>query len=385
MHMLMRLEKYEEIKRALQRSRVVLITGPRQSGKTTIARQFVPFGDLNYLDCENPLDLQRLENAMTVLGELKGLVVIDEIQRAPNLFPILRVLSDRPNQPATFLILGSTTGRISGQASESLAGRIETITLDGFRINEIDSSHTSTLWERGGFPLSFLAASDADSLAWRLNFVLTFLERDLATWGIQVPSAAMFRFWNMLAHYHGQTWKATEPARALNTSERLVRQYLDALTDTFMVRQLQPYHANIAKRQIKAPKIYLRDSGLLHHFLNIQSMKDLYAHPRHGLSWEGFVIENVLSCVQHNAAWFWGTHAGAEIDLVLHTRGVLLGIEIKRIDAPRLTPSMKTALFDLELERIIVLYPGATPYKLHERVHVVPLLDFCTNPEPYLP
>ncbi|HLP27005.1 MAG TPA: ATP-binding protein [Candidatus Didemnitutus sp.] len=383
--MIQRSLKIEEVSRALTRSRVVLLTGPRQSGKTTIARQFVSPASVNYLDCENPLDLFRLESAMTTLGELRGVVVIDEIQRRPELFPVLRVLADRSETPATFLILGSTSGKISGQASESLAGRIESITLDGFRINEIEDKGVSSLWQRGGFPLSFLAASDEDSDAWRRSFILTFLERDLSTWGIQVPTSAMFRFWSMLTHYHGQTWKATEPARALNVSERHVREYLDVLTDTFMVRQLQPYHANIAKRQIKAPKIYLRDSGILHHFLNIRTLRDLYAHPRMGASWEGFVIENVLSRVEHSAAWFWGTHAGAEIDLVLHTKGTLIGVEVKRLDAPRLTPSMKTALTDLELERIIVLYPGSIPYSLQDNVHVVPLLDFCTDPTPYLP
>ncbi len=383
--MLIRHAKYEEVSRALKRSRVVLLSGPRQCGKTTLARQFVAPDSLNYLDCENPLDMQRIDSAMLTLGELRGLVVIDEIQRKPELFPILRVLADRPDQPATFLILGSTSGRISGQASESLAGRIETVALDGFRINEVEPKDVSELWVRGGFPLSFLASSEEDSNIWRRNFVLTFLERDLAALGIQVQSSAMFRFWNMIAHYHGQTWKAAEPSRALNTSERNVREYLDALTDTFMIRQLQPYHANIAKRQIKAPKLYFRDSGLLHHFLNVQSMRDLYLHPRLGASWEGFVIENVLSSVQHSAAWFWGTHAGAEIDLVLHTRGVLVGIEIKRIDAPRLTPSMKTALVDLELDRIIVLYPGNKAYALHDKVQAIPFLDFCTNPDSYFP
>jgi len=383
--MLIRHAKYEEVSRALKRSRVVLLSGPRQCGKTTLARQFVAPDSLNYLDCENPLDMQRIDSAMLTLGELRGLVVIDEIQRKPELFPILRVLADRPDQPATFLILGSTSGRISGQASESLAGRIETVVLDGFRINEVEPKDVSELWVRGGFPLSFLASSEVDSNIWRRNFVLTFLERDLAALGIQVQSSAMFRFWNMIAHYHGQTWKAAEPSRALNTSERNVREYLDALTDTFMIRQLQPYHANIAKRQIKAPKLYFRDSGLLHHFLNVQSMRDLYLHPRLGASWEGFVIENVLSSVQHSAAWFWGTHAGAEIDLVLHTRGVLVGIEIKRIDAPRLTPSMKTALVDLELDRIIVLYPGNKAYALHDKVQAIPFLDFCTNPDSYFP
>ncbi|MCX6140555.1 MAG: ATP-binding protein [Candidatus Kapabacteria bacterium] len=342
--MFVRQNKYDEVTQALKRSRVVLISGPRQSGKTTLARQFVPLDSLNYLDCENPIDLQRIESAMLSLGELRGLVVIDEIQRRPELFPILRVLADRPGQPATFLILGSTSGRISGQAAESLAGRIETVALDGFRVNEIDSTDVSTLWVRGGFPLSFLASSEDDSNTWRRSFVQTFLERDLAALGIRVQPTAMFRFWNMVAHYHGQTWQTAGPARAMNTSERNVREYIDALTDTFMIRQLQPYHANIAKRQIKAPKLYFRDSGLLHHFLNVQSMRDLYLHPRLGASWEGFVIENVLSTVQHSAAWFWGTHAGAEIDLVLHTHGALVGIEVKRVDAPKLTPSMKLLL-----------------------------------------
>ncbi len=378
--MVERNQKIAEIMRAIARSRVVHITGPRQSGKTTLARQFAAPDSANYFDCENPQDLVRLEDPILSLGMLRGLVVIDEVQRKPELFPVLRVLADRADGPATFLILGSTSGKLSGQASESLAGRIETIEIDGFRLGEIDAEESNNLWMRGSFPLSFLARTDEDSAAWRRNFVRTFLERDIAALGIRIPVVAMYRFWSMLAHYHGQTWKATAPAQALNDTERNVRKYLDILTETYMVRQLQPYFANSSKRQLKMPKVYLRDSGILHQFFGVQTLSDILQHPRIGASWEGFAIENILTAVEHDAAWYWGTHAGAEIDLLLQTRGKLYGYEIKWTQSPRLTRSMITALTELELEHIVVVYPGTTQFSLHDKVHVVPLVEFCRNP-----
>ncbi len=273
----------------------MLLVGPRQCGKTTLARQLVPEDSVNYFDLENPVDLGRLDEPMTALEPLRGLVVIDEVQRRPDLFPVLRVLADRRDAPARFLILGSASGDLQRQSSESLAGRVEQLTLSGFNLWELDDAAGSRLWLRGGFPLSYLARSDADSAIWRKNFIQTLLERDLPQWGVRVPAMALRRFWTMLAHYHGQTWNAAEPARALSVSQPTTRRYLDLLTDAFMVRQIQPYHANIGKRQVKSPKVYVRDSGLLHQLLGIGSEKELLSHPKLGASWEGFLIEQVLA------------------------------------------------------------------------------------------
>ncbi|MEW5867992.1 MAG: ATP-binding protein [Chloroflexota bacterium] len=280
---------------ALQRSRVVSLIGPRQCGKTTLARQFVPFDSLNYFDLEDPTSLARLEQPMTALSGLKGLVVIDEIQRLPELFPILRVLADRSPLPAHFLILGSASPELVRQSSESLAGRIETIVLSGFSLEEVGTDTLSEHWLRGGFPPSFLADSDQDSLSWRKNFVQTFLERDLPQLGIRVPAVTLLRFWSMIAHYHGQVWNAAEPSRSLGVSEPTVRRYLDLLENLFMLRTLPPWHANLSKRQVKSPKLYFRDTGLLHYLLGIRSQLDLLTHPKSGASWEGYVIEETKS------------------------------------------------------------------------------------------
>jgi predicted AAA+ superfamily ATPase len=310
---------------------------------------------------------------MTALRPLRGLVVIDEVQLRPNLFPVLRVLADRKSSPARFLILGSASGDLLRQTSESLAGRLEQILIGGFTLHELGVEAESTLWRRGGFPLSFLARNEADSLAWRRNFVRTLLTRDFPQWGVRVPTMALQRFWTMLAHYHGQTWNAAEPARALGVSEPTTRRHLDLLTDAFMIRQLQPWHANVRKRQVKAPKIYVRDTGLLHQLLGITTAKGLLSHPKLGASWEGFVIEQILRTEPHDEAYFWATHQGAEIDLILRRGDRLLGVECKRADAPRMTPSIRIALEDLELERVAVLYPGRQRYPLGERVEAVPL------------
>jgi len=361
------------LQNALARSRVVVLAGPRQSGKTTLARELLPEDSVNYFDLEDPASLARLDEPMTALGPLHGLVVIDEVQRRPDLFPVLRVLADRKNAPARFLILGSASGDLLRQTSESLAGRMERVTIGGFSLQELGAEAEQTLWLRGGFPLSCLAGSEADSLAWRKNFIQTLLERDFPQWGVRVPAIALQRFWTMLAHYHGQTWNAAEPARALGVNESTTRRHLDLLTDAFMVRQLQPFHANLRKRQVKAPKIYLRDSGLLHQLLGIDSLKALLSHPKAGASWEGFVIEQVLLTEPHDEAFFWATHQGAEIDLILRRGNALFGVECKRTDTPRLTPSIRTALADLGLKRVIVLYPGAKRFPIAERVDAVPL------------
>ena len=361
------------LKNALIRSRVVVLVGPRQCGKTTLARHLLSEDSVNYFDLEDPASLARLDEPMTALSPLRGLVVIDEVQRRPDLFPVLRVLVDRKDCPARFLILGSASGDLLRQTSESLAGRMEGVTIGGFSLYELGAEVEQTLWLRGGFPLSYLAPTEAGSGAWRKSFVQTLLERDFPQWGVRVPAVALQRFWSMLAHYHGQTWNAAEPARALGVSESTTRRHLDLLTDALMVRQLQPFHVNISKRQVKAPKTYVRDSGLLHQLLGIDTLKTLMTHPKVGASWEGFVIEQVLTAVCHDEAFFWATHQGAEIDLVLRRGGELLGVECKRTDAPRMTPSIRVAQKDLGLARVAVLYPGSKRFPISDTVEAVPL------------
>ena len=358
---------------ALARRPVVVLTGPRQCGKTTLARELLSEASLNYFDLEDPASLARLDEPMTALRPLAGLVVIDEVQRRPELFPVLRVLADRRAKPARFLILGSASGDLLRQSSESLAGRMERIGIGGFSLREVGAQAVQTLWRRGGFPLSYLADSEADSLAWRKQFMQTLLERNFPQWGVRVAAAALLRFWTMLAHYHGQVWNAAEHARALGVSESTCRRYLDLLSDALMIRILQPRHANLRKRQVKSPKIYVRDSGLLHQLLGIASDKALLSHPRLGASWEGFVMEQVLSVEPHDEALFWATHQGAEMDLILRRGDRLLGVECKRADAPRMTPSLHIALGDLQLERVAVIYPGDKRYPLSDRVEAVPL------------
>lgn len=363
----------QRISVSLARSRVVALIGPRQCGKTTLARQFVPMESANYFDLEDPVSLARLDQPMTALQGLHGLVVIDEIQRRPDLFPVLRVLCDHTPLPARFLILGSASPDLLRQSSESLAGRLETVTMSGFSLAEVGVDMQAPHWLRGGFPLAFLAGSDEDSAAWRKSFVQTFLERDLPQFGINIPAQTLLRFWTMLAHYHGQVWNAAELARSLGVSEPTVRRYLDVLTGLFMVRQLQPFHANLAKRQVKACKVYFRDSGILHHLLGIRSQRDLLLHPKLGASWEGYAVEETLNAIAPDEAYFWGTHNGAELDLMLVKNGRRVGVECKRLDAPRLTPSMRIALDDLALDHLVVIYPGVRAYSLAERVTVTPL------------
>ncbi|MEO8325453.1 MAG: ATP-binding protein [Nitrospirota bacterium] len=371
--MIQRLTILSTLKAAIQRSRVVVLSGPRQCGKTTLARELLSEDSVNYFDLEDPASLARLDEPMTALRPLKGLVVVDEVQRRPDLFPVLRVLADRKGTPSRFLMLGSASGDLLRQSSESLAGRTEYVTIGGFTLSELSASAEPQLWQRGSFPLSYLAKTEADSLAWRKSFIRTLLERDFPQWGVRVPAAALQRFWTMLAHYHGQIWNAAEPARALGVSESTTRRYLDLLTDALMIRQLQPWHANLGKRQVKAPKVYVRDTGLLHHLLGIDTAKAFFNHPKLGASWEGFVVEQILMMEPHDDAYFWATHQGAEIDLVLRRGNRLLGVECKRADAPRLTPSIRIALEDLGLERIAVIYPGNKRFPLSENVEAIPL------------
>ncbi len=371
--MVKRSELLKRLRLALKRSRIVALIGPRQCGKTTLARELVESDSPNYFDLEDPVSLARLDEPMTALHDLKGLVIIDEVQRRPDLFPSLRVLADRKPLPARFLILGSASPELLRQSSESLAGRLETVTMSGFSLSEIGRQTQTRHWLRGGFPPSFLARSETDSHAWRKNFIQTFLERDLPQWGIGLPSPALLRFWSMLAHYHGQIWNAAEAARTLSTSEPTVRRYLDTLSGVFMIRQLQPWHSNLKKRQVKAPKIYFRDTGLLHQLLGIRSEKELLNHPKCGASWEGYALEEILKTADADEAYFWATHNGAEIDLVLIKNGRKFGVECKRVDAPRMTPSMRIAIEDLKLERIAVVYPGRKRYSLARTVHAVPV------------
>lgn len=363
-----------EIQAALQRSRIVALIGPRQSGKTTLAQMFVSSDSVNYFDLEDPVSLTRLEEPMTALRDLTGLVVIDEIQRRPDLFPILRVLADRHPLQARFLILGSASPDLVRKASESLAGRLETISISGFSLSEVGQEKLNQHWLRGGFPLSYLAANDVDSQIWRKNFIQTFLERDLPQWGIQISAATLMRFWTMMAHYHGQTWNAAEASRSFGVSDMTVRRYLDILESVFMIRVLQPWYANIHKRQVKSPKIYFRDSGLLHSLLGIYSELDLYTHPKIGASWEGYSIEEIIKAMRPDETYFWGTHNGAELDLLLLKDGKRIGVECKRKDAPHLTLSMKIAMEDLQLDKLMVFYPGEKTYPLAERIDVIPLI-----------
>jgi uncharacterized protein len=367
---------------ALQRSPAVVLLGPRQVGKTTLARSFVAAGSTRYFDLENPEVEAQLAAPMSVLRDLSGLVVIDEIQRAPELFKVLRVLLDREETPAKFLLLASASPALLQQTSESLAGRIEVIEVGGFTIEETGITWQASLWWRGGYPRSFLAASDADSRQWRRDFMRTVIERDMPQLGISVAAPAMVRFWAMLAHYHGQVWNAADPARSLGVNESTVRRYLDWLTQFYMLRQLPPWFENLGKRQVKAPKVYFRDTGLLHEMLGIADAGALMRHPRSGASWEGFALEQVLRIARPDEAYFWATHAGAELDLLMFKDGARVGVEFKRADAPRITPSMTTALCDLRLNALFVVYPGTRRYRLAERIEAVPLEALLPQGEP---
>jgi predicted AAA+ superfamily ATPase len=371
--MLERPHLLDRLRRALKRSRVVALIGPRQSGKTTLARTLLPKDSSNYFDLEDPRSLARLDQPMTALERLRGVVVIDEIQRLPELFPVLRVLADRKPLPARFLILGSASPELLRQSSESLAGRIETISVSGFSLAEVGEAAMNRHWQRGGFPLSFLARTNDDSVTWRQQFIQTFLERDVPQLGISIPAVALLRFWTMVAHCHGGIWSSADPARSLGIGESTVRRYLDLLANLLVVRQLQPWHENLNKRQVKAPKVYVRDSGLLHSLLGIRSESELLAHPKSGASWEGYVVEEAINALQPDQAYFWATHQGAELDLLLLKDGRRVGIEIKRTDAPTMTPSMRIAMTDLRLEQLIVFYPGTVAYELAPQVKVVPI------------
>ena len=370
--MIKRVDLYKKIRLAFRYGRIVALLGPRQCGKTTLARQFISPDAAHYFDLEDPVGVTRLAEPMNTLSKLKGIVVIDEIQRQPSLFPILRVLADRKPLPAKFLILGSASPELARHSSESLAGRLARVTMAGFTLSEVGLSVSSRLWLRGGFPRSFLAKTEKDSVSWRKDFIQSFVERDLPAYGMTLPPIMLSRLWVMLAHYHGQLLNSSEIARSLGINELTVKRYLDVLSGVFMIRQLQPWHVNIKKRQVKAPKIYIRDTGILHSLLGIRTMDDLSANPKYGASWEGYIIEQVINFAEPDEVYFWATHNGAEIDLVFSKGGRMYGVEVKRADAPGLTPSMRAALEDLKLKRIAVIYPGQKRYTLHKQVDVVP-------------
>lgn len=360
----------------------VAILGPRQCGKTTLARMLAADEpDCTIFDLESPLDARRLDAPLRTLGALGGLVVLDEIQRDPTLFEILRVLVDRPVSETRFLILGSASPTLIKGASESLAGRLGFVDLGGFHLGETGVDTQTPLWSRGGFPRSFLAADDAGSLLWRQGFVRTFLERDIPQLGISIPAETLRRFWTMIAHYHGQVWNAAEFARSLGSSEGTARRYLDILAGAYMVRVLPPWFENLSKRQVKAPKVYIRDSGLLHALLELRTLADLQGHPKLGASWEGFALEQVLAVLGAHGAYFWATHAGAELDLLVTVGGRRYGFEFKVSDAPGATRSMRVALADLGLTHLWIVYPGNVAYELDERLSVLPLRGISELPD----
>jgi predicted AAA+ superfamily ATPase len=347
------------------------LLGARQVGKTTLAREYSKKVDLPVLffDLENPADLARLENPMQTLEDVtKTLIIIDEIQLRPNLFPVLRVLADQHEKGRKFLILGSASRDLIRQSSETLAGRIGYIELPPFSL--IETKNEKTLWLRGGFPPSYLAETDEISFAWRQAYIKTFLERDIPQLGFQIPSEHIRRFWLMLSHYHGQILNSSELARSLQISDHTVRRYIDILVGTFMVRQLHPWFENISKRQVKSPKIYLRDSGILHALLGIRDFNELHTYPKIGAFWEGFALEEIIK--QYHASeesYFWATQSGAELDLLIVKEGKKMGFEFKYVDAPRITSSMRIASETLKLDHLYLVYPGQ---------HTFPLADDMT-------
>jgi uncharacterized protein len=364
------------IRRLLRENRVVALLGARQIGKTTLARQVANAwgAESEYFDLESSRDLAKLDDPLLALEPLRGLIVLDEVQRRPEIFPTLRVLADRA-RGARFLVLGSASAELLRQTSETLAGRIAFHELGGLSLDEVTPRRSNDLWLRGGFPRSFVASTLAGSLRWRQAFIDTFLERDLPQLGVRVPGTTLRRFWSMLAHVHGQVLNWSELGRSMAVTDVTVRHYVDVLANTFMVRVLPPWHENISKRQVKAPKIYLRDTGLLHALLDIPTLRHLYGHPKVGASWEGFVIESLIARlgVRPDQCYFWATHAGAELDFLVVAGARRLGFEIKRTVAPRATPSMHAALRDLSLDSLTVIHAGADTFPVARGIRAIGL------------
>ncbi len=380
-------ERRDQVRRVrwlLRHNRVVAVLGPRQIGKSTLARQVAgTHTDGAFFDLERQADIRRLEDPERALAPLRGLVVLDEIQRRPELFPALRVLVDRPRS-ARFLVLGSASPELLKQTSETLAGRIAYHELEGFGLAEVAPRNIERLWLRGGFPKSYTAPSVAASMQWRLDFIQTFLERDLPMLGIRTPEPTMRRFWSMLAHVHGSTLNWSELGRSMGVSDMTVRSYLDSLSSAFVVRQLQPWFENISKRQVKSPKVYVTDSGLLHALLDIQTQPQLEGHPKVGASWEGFVIAQIARQLgaRPQQCFFWATHAGAEIDLVVIAGQRRLGFEVKLTTAPSASASARTALADLKLDRVDVVHAGAETYELADRIRALSVTRILEDLKP---
>ena len=363
--------------RLLRENPVVALLGPRQVGKTTLARALMRQrrGPSTWFDLEQPRDLRQLDEPTLTLEPLRGLVVLDEVQNRPELFPVLRVLADRSPRPARFLVLGSASPELLRQGSETLAGRIAFYELPGFDLTEVEPSNWERLWLRGGFPRAYLPRAHRQSGEWRANFVRTFVERDLPRLGSVTSSRTMTDFWTMMSHYHGQVWNSSELGRAFGVAHTTARGYLNLLTDTFVVRQLPPWTENIGKRVVKSPKVYVADSGLLHTLLGIETPADLTSHPKVGASFEGFAVEQVIRRLElrPREAYFWATHSGAELDLLVIRGRRRLGFEFKRTDAPRLTRSMTVSLDTLGLDRIDVIHAGSHGFRMHDKVRAVPM------------
>ena len=363
----------ERIERSFRIHPVTALLGPLQCGKTTLARLLASREPTTYFDLEDPTDRARLANPAQTLGPLKGLVVIDELQRQPALFEVLRVLADRPRSRTRYLVLGSASPSLVKGITETLAGRVGFVDMGGFSLGEAGPGRLRRLWLRGGFPRAYLASGEEESLEWRAGFIRTFLERDVPQLGITTPAETLRRFWTMTAHYHGQVWNAAEFARALGSAENTARRYLDILAGAYMLRVLPPWFENLGKRQVKAPKIYLRDSGILHALLQVASLHDLQGHPKIGASWEGFALEQLLTLLDTRDAYYWATHAGAELDLLVLRGGKRYGFEFKYADAPTPTRSMRVAIEDLRLDHLWVVHPGSKSWPVDEKITVRPL------------
>ena len=366
----------EKIQRGFRMHNVVALLGPRQCGKTTLANFFATSvrqkgKPITKFDLEDPQHLRQLEQPKLALEQLKGLIVIDEVQNKPDLFPLLRVLVDQNKSTQQYLLLGSASRDLIKQSSETLAGRIFYLELTPFNLRETNDLQKN--WLLGGFPLSYIAPGLQDSFDWRNNYVKTFLERDIPNLGFDVSPNLLRRFWNMLAHYHGNILNTSELGRAIGVSHTTIKKYIDILVGTFMVRELKPWYENISKRQVKQSKIYLRDSGLLHYLLGVFDKNNLQQHPKIGASWEGFALEELIRKLELDAedCYFWATHQGAELDLLTYKYGKKRGYEFKYQDAPGMTKSLYSVLDSLNLEKIYIIYPGAKNYRIHENVEVV--------------
>ena len=377
MTMIPRPRLVHDVMTRLTEAPVTILFGARQTGKTTLARMVAEQHDqVRFLDLEVAADRMALATAPErLLSEARGLVILDEVQRMPSLFEVLRPLADRPGTPARFLLLGSASPELVRGTSETLAGRALFLQVPGFTLEELGPGRQDDLWLRGAFPRAILAANGAASVRWRESFIDSFLERDIPQLGIRVPAATLRRFWNMLSHFHGQVWNGAELARSLGANEKTAKHYLDILTGAFMLRTLPAWHENIGKRQVKSPKVFIRDSGLLHTLLGLHTREQLESHPRFGASWEGFALEQTLARFGDRHAWFWATQRGAELDLMLLHEGRRIGFEFKCADAPGMTRSLSIASADLQLDRAFVVYPGVKRYQLADRVEVMPLSD----------